>query len=157
MITFNDLRIKLQIVLFLTTQWDTAGQERFRTLTNSYYRGANGIIIAYDVTDKESFENVKNWMDEIQKYANEDVCILLMGNKSDMGVEKRVSYEEGQELAKAYKISFVETSAKTGYNINEAFLSMTKEIHDKFGSSGRTEKGGTTIVRLTTDTKSKCC
>ena len=96
-------------------------------------------------------------MDEIQKYANEEVCILMIGNKNDMKENRKVSYEEGQELAKAYNISFVEASAKTGYNINEAFLSMTKEMHEKIGVSGKSVNGGNTIIKLTTDNKSKCC
>merc|ERR1712100_792056 len=84
--------IKLQI-------WDTAGQERFRTITSSYYRGAHGIIVVFDVTDQESFENVKHWLQEIDKYANEGVMKLLVGNKSDLQSKKVVSYDEAKELA----------------------------------------------------------
>ena len=79
--------MKLQI-------WDTAGQERFRTITSSYYRGAHGIIIVYDVTDKESFDSVKNWLREIDRYATEGVNKLLIGNKCDMVSKRVVSYEE---------------------------------------------------------------
>lgn len=80
--------IKLQI-------WDTAGQERFRTITCSYYRGAHGIIIVYDVTDRESFESVKYWMEEIDRYANESVISLLVGNKTDREEDRVISIEEG--------------------------------------------------------------
>ena len=84
--------VKLQI-------WDTAGQERFRTITSSYYRGAHGIIIVYDVTDKESFNNVKHWIQEIDKYAADGVKKLLVGNKCDLASKKVVSHDEAKELA----------------------------------------------------------
>ena len=83
--------VKLQI-------WDTAGQDRFRTITSSYYRGAQGILIVYDCTDKESFENIKTWMNEIDKYAQESVIRLLVGNKADLAERRQVTYEEGIEL-----------------------------------------------------------
>ncbi|OXB71905.1 UNVERIFIED_CONTAM: hypothetical protein H355_004784 [Colinus virginianus] len=104
--------VKLQI-------WDTAGQERFRTITSSYYRGAHGIIIVYDVTDRESFNNVKNWMVEIDKYAMEGVSKLLVGNKCDLSAKRAVSYEEGKEFADSCNIRFVETSAKNAHNVEQ--------------------------------------
>ena len=87
--------IKLQI-------WDTAGQERFRTLTASYYRGAQGIIIVYDVTDRETFDNVRTWISEIEKYSQAGVCKILVGNKCDMDDKRQITREEGEELAAAY-------------------------------------------------------
>ncbi|OEH76258.1 hypothetical protein cyc_06803 [Cyclospora cayetanensis] len=113
--------VKLQI-------WDTAGQERFRTITSSYYRGAHGIVVVYDVTDRESFANVKNWMLEIERYAMEGVSKLLVGNKSDLTAKKVVSYEEGKELADSCNIRFIETSAKSAQNVEEAFHIMASEI-----------------------------
>mmetsp|Transcript_73826 Transcript_73826/g.102541 ORF Transcript_73826/g.102541 Transcript_73826/m.102541 type:complete len:144 (+) Transcript_73826:30-461(+) len=91
-IRLEDQTIKLQI-------WDTAGQERFRTLTASYYRGAQGIIIVYDVTDRETFENVRTWINEIEKYSQANVCKILVGNKCDMEDKRQVTKEEGEELA----------------------------------------------------------
>ena len=82
-------------------QWDTAGQERFRTITSSYYRGAHGIIIVYDISDRESFDNVKQWLSEIDRYACENVNKLLVGNKSDLASKRAVSTEQGQELAES--------------------------------------------------------
>ena len=99
--------IKLQI-------WDTAGQERFRTITSSYYRGAHGIIIVYDVTDQESFGNVKQWLHEIDRYACENVNKLLVGNKCDKEGERMVSREEGQKCARKYQMMFIEVSAVAG-------------------------------------------
>ena len=113
--------IKLQI-------WDTAGQERFRTLTSSYYRGAHGIIIVYDVCDRDSFENVRQWMTEIERFASEQVNKLLVGNKCDLDELRKVSFQEGAELAKHFDIPFLETSAKNSVNVEETFSTMTREI-----------------------------
>eukprot|EP00980_Cylindrotheca_fusiformis_P000372 scaffold91_cov127-Cylindrotheca_fusiformis.AAC.32 len=113
--------IKLQI-------WDTAGQERFRTITSSYYRGAHGIIVVYDVTDQESFNNVKQWLHEIDRYAAENVNKLLVGNKSDLTGKRVVSTEQGKEFADSLGIEFLETSAKTSTNVEQAFLTMASQI-----------------------------
>uniref|UniRef100_A0A0E0DEQ7 GST N-terminal domain-containing protein n=1 Tax=Oryza meridionalis TaxID=40149 RepID=A0A0E0DEQ7_9ORYZ len=101
--------------------WDTAGQERFRTITSSYYRGAHGIIIVYDITDMESFNNVKEWMSEIDKYANDSVCKLLVGNKCDLAESRVVETAVAQAYADEIGISFLETSAKDSINAEEAF------------------------------------
>lgn len=86
-------KVKLQI-------WDTAGQDRFKTITSSYYRGAHGIVIVYDVTDRDSFEAVKNWIGEIDKYSDEKVFKFLVGNKSDLVERRQVSAEEGRKYGK---------------------------------------------------------
>ncbi|KAJ8256586.1 hypothetical protein COCON_G00187380 [Conger conger] len=121
--------VKLQI-------WDTAGQERFRTITSSYYRGAHGIIIVYDVTDQESFNNVKQWLEEIDRYACENVSKLLVGNKCDLASKKVVDFTTGKEFAVSLKIPFLETSAKNANNVEKAFLTMATEIQKRLGSSG---------------------
>ncbi|KAM3147056.1 hypothetical protein pb186bvf_000772 [Paramecium bursaria] len=120
-IQIGEHNVKLQI-------WDTAGQDRFRTITCSYYRGAQGIMIVYDITDRESFENVKTWMVEIDKYASESVNRMLIGNKCDMSERREVSYDEGLELSRQYSIPFYETSAKSSLNIDIAFTHITKNI-----------------------------
>jgi len=119
--------IKLQI-------WDTAGQERFRTITSSYYRGAHGIIVVYDVTDQESFNNVKQWLQEIERYASENVNKLLVGNKCDLTNKKSVETAKAQEYADSLKIPFLETSAKNSTNVEEAFMRMAKEIKSRMAT-----------------------
>lgn len=118
--------IKLQI-------WDTAGQERFRTITSSYYRGAHGIIVVYDVTDQESFANVKQWLQEIDRYASENVNKLLVGNKSDLTQKKVVDYTTAKEYADQLGMPFLETSAKNSTNVEQAFLTMAAEIKNRMG------------------------
>lgn len=113
--------IKLQI-------WDTAGQERFRTITLSYYRGAHGIIIVYDVTDLESFNNVKQWLQEIDRYATGGVMKLLVGNKSDLVDKKAVDFAQAKEFADALDIPILETSALNANNVEQAFLTMARQI-----------------------------
>jgi len=119
--------IKLQI-------WDTAGQERFRTITSSYYRGAHGIIIVYDITDKESFDNVRQWLFEIDRYASENVCKLLVGNKSDLANKRAVEFEAAKSFADELNIPFLETSAKNATNVEQAFLTMAAQIKNKMQS-----------------------
>merc|ERR1712050_518037 len=128
-------KIKLQI-------WDTAGQERFRTITSSYYRGAHGIIVVYDVTDKESFNNVKHWVQEIEKYAADGINKLLVGNKSDLSSKKVVSFDEAKELADSLNIQFMETSAKNAHNVEQAFQSMAREIKERVAAKPQTKGTG---------------
>lgn len=113
--------VKLQI-------WDTAGQERFRTITSAYYRGADGIILVYDVTSADSFDHVNDWLKEVNRYASEGTCKLLVGNKSDRTSDKVVSAEKAKEFADELGIAFLETSAKSAKNVEEAFLTMAGEL-----------------------------
>mmetsp|Transcript_152032 Transcript_152032/g.268418 ORF Transcript_152032/g.268418 Transcript_152032/m.268418 type:complete len:207 (+) Transcript_152032:42-662(+) len=108
--------------------WDTAGQERFRTITSSYYRGSQGIMVVYDVTDRSSFEHVRGWMQEIEKYAKEGTPSLLIGNKCDLTSKRAVLADEGKELAEELGVRFMETSARNAHNIDHVFELMCKEI-----------------------------
>jgi len=108
-------------------QWDTAGQERFRTITSAYYRGADGIIVVYDVTHKESFEHVREWLQEVEKYANDSTVKLLVGNKSDRQ-DRVVTTEEGQALADELGVPFIETSARSADNVEQAFTRMAGDL-----------------------------
>ena len=118
--------IKLQI-------WDTAGQDRFRAITKNYYKGSHGIILIYDVTNLQTFENVKNWITQIREEANKNVVIFLAGNKADLPEESRaVQKEDGQKMAEEYNIPFQETSAKEGINVNETFQELVEKIDEVF-------------------------
>uniref|UniRef100_A0A7S2Y0T5 Uncharacterized protein n=1 Tax=Fibrocapsa japonica TaxID=94617 RepID=A0A7S2Y0T5_9STRA len=112
--------VKLQI-------WDTAGQERFRTITSAYYRGADGIIMVYDITHKEAFDHVNDWLAEVDRYAGESTCKLLVGNKSDR-TDRAVETQTAKEYADELGIPFIETSAKSAANVEQAFLTMAKQL-----------------------------
>merc|ERR1712098_746009 len=117
-------KIKLQI-------WDTAGQERFHTITTSYYRGAMGIMLVYDITNAKSFDNIAKWLRNIDEHANEDVERMILGNKCDMEDKRVIPKERGDAIAKEHNIKFLETSAKTNVNIDRAFIELSESILDK--------------------------
>ncbi|KAL3319862.1 GTP-binding protein of the rab [Cichlidogyrus casuarinus] len=106
--------------------WDTAGQERFRTITSSYYRGAHGIIVVYDITDRATFDHVKDWSQEIQRCASSTVKKLLIGNKIDLVDKRQVEITEGKQLALDYQMEFIETSAQNATNVDDAFTKMAQ-------------------------------
>uniref|UniRef100_A0A674PGQ0 small monomeric GTPase n=1 Tax=Takifugu rubripes TaxID=31033 RepID=A0A674PGQ0_TAKRU len=120
-IELDGKRVKLQI-------WDTAGQERFRTITTAYYRGAMGIMLVYDTSNEKSFENIKNWIRNIEEHASSDVEKMILGNKCDMTDRRQVSKDRGEKLAIDYGVKFMETSAKSGLNVEEAFYTMARDI-----------------------------
>lgn len=150
-VTIDSKVVKLQI-------WDTAGQERFRTITSAYYRGADGIIMVYDVTSAESFDHVEEWLSEVDRYANENTVKLLVGNKADLVEKREVSEETAQRFADKLNISFLETSAKTATNVEAAFLTMAKElIKMRDGSSKGPETGGSVTLEPTPTKKGGGC
>lgn len=123
-------KVKLQI-------WDTAGQERFRTITSSYYRSSHGVILVYDVTNRDTFDDLKSWNEEVDLYTTVDtmnltktltIAKLLVGNKCDMTLRRNVTREEGKQFAKANGMDFIETSAKTGTGVDTAFIRLTTEM-----------------------------
>lgn len=122
-------RVKCQL-------WDTAGQERFRTLTTSYYRDAQGVVIVYDVSDRQSFDNVASWKADVERHAGDDVAMMILGNKADLGEHRAVAFAEGAEIAAAvgtdaHEALFYETSAKDSYNVEEAFMALAACIKDR--------------------------
>ena len=121
-VDIGERKCKLQI-------WDTAGQERFKTVTSAYYRGADGIIIVFDQTDKESFNNVQNWIDDISKYSTEEPSKIIIANKEDISDERKsVKMEDIAELEKKTGLEVIKTSAKTGENIDYAFKKLTQKL-----------------------------
>lgn len=114
-------KIKLQV-------WDTAGQERFKTITTAYYRGAMGIMLVYDVSNLKSFENISNWIRNIEMHATQDVELMILGNKCDIADKRQITREKGEQLALQHSIKFLETSAKANINIEEAFFTLARDI-----------------------------
>lgn len=108
--------------------WDTAGQERFKAITRSYLRGAEGILLVYDITDQTSFEDVKSWMSQIKQFADSVCDKVLVGNKCDLDGDREVTYEKGKEMASEFGINFYEASAKQNKNIAEAFEDLAKQV-----------------------------
>jgi len=145
-------RIKVQL-------WDTAGQERFKAIARGYYRGAVGALIVFDITKSETFKNVETWIGEMNKHSEPDVFIMLVGNKSDLKQSREVSTDSATKFAKEHQLSYIETSAKDGDNIKEAFQQTIGEIFERkkkaslSGTGGQQEtvKKGETVVLTAPD------
>ena len=148
MLSLKSKVLKLQI-------WDTAGQERFRNITQTYYKGAMGILLAYDCTNRDSFGHVKDWMQQIHEHANPDVVVALVANKVDMVDARVVTPEEGRALSEEMNVLYFETSAKTGHNIEDTFHQLASTILDR----GLCEKYGYSNVRVKKPApkKARCC
>lgn len=164
-IDINGKKIKLQL-------WDTAGQERFRTITTAYYRGADGVVLVYDVQDEKTFADARDvWYNTIMENALPECQLILVGNKADLdedenGQQRAVSYEEGENLAKSLGMAFVEASAKTNKNVDEVFFTLVKMIEEKLenkddgGKKDDKKKLKSEGINLKSGSKSKsnnCC
>ena len=122
-IQIQQKNIKLQI-------WDTAGQESFKSITRSYYRGAAGALLVYDITRRDTFTHLTRWLEEVKQNGNPDMAIMLIGNKSDLDARRQVSTNEGEMFAREHGLIFMETSAKTAQNVEEAFLQTSEIIYE---------------------------
>ena len=144
----NNKKIKVQI-------WDTAGQDRFLSITRNYYKGANGILLVFDITDRSSFDHIKNWIEKIKEEAPETVIIYLVGNKIDCIDDRIISTEEGQKLAEEFKLKYYETSAKNNENVSTTFLDLIKEIDSVLSDFDNLNYG--TSIHSKKKSKKKCC
>ena len=140
-IEIEDKKVRLQI-------WDTAGQERFRNVTKSYFQSSQGLVLVYDITDRESFEKLNFWVDNIKNFAPENAKFILVGNKCDLANERKVSYEEGENYAKNLNIKFFEASARDGTNVNELFFYLANEIYQDNKLKGNNNSNNGVILRL---------
>ena len=145
--------IKMQI-------WDTAGQERFRNIISSYFRGSHGILLIYDITNKNSFNNLQDWLEVIENNANKNVLKILIGNKNDLEEDRQIKTEEGQSFANRNNMQFIETSAKTNTNVTDAFEALAK-IMMEFNSDKKPISNENKKVNVSSgknlNTKKKCC
>mmetsp|Transcript_26175 Transcript_26175/g.80522 ORF Transcript_26175/g.80522 Transcript_26175/m.80522 type:complete len:202 (-) Transcript_26175:266-871(-) len=148
-IDLDGKRVKLQI-------WDTAGQEQFRTITRSYFRGAQGIVLVYDITDRGTFNSVRSWMSQIADHADAQVNRVLIGNKCDHESARQVSTDEGQRLAEEYGVRFFETSAKNDVNVSECFTTIAREAKARIPTDN-TSKQGPLKPPAAKQSKAGCC
>lgn len=139
--------IKLQI-------WDTAGQERYRTLTTNLYKGAVGIVLIYDITNKKTFENVRSWITSIEEETSKKIILILVGNKADLKDERKVQKEEGEDIAKEFNLPFFESSAQSGLNVKSVFETLAKLIVEKKAQSANQ---GQKLTNIKNVEKKKCC
>ena len=153
-IDLDDRLIKLQI-------WDTAGHEKFRTITTSYYKSAHAIIILYDITQKASFDHIRNWITEIDKFGKQGVLKVIVGNKLDMENNRKITKEAAENLALKYGIKFWEVSAKDNTNIEEMFLDTIKTLLEKNSKIISEGSSMATNIQLNKNVKNKknkkCC
>lgn len=161
--TVEDKQLKLQI-------WDTAGQESFRSITRSYYRGAAGALLVYDITRKDTFDHILSWLEDARAHSNSDMSIILVGNKSDLEHRREVPRESGEAFAKEHGLLFLETSAKSNANVEDAFLSTAARIYDKVKAGtldlsseqhgvkvGATNNTINLLDDVSTESKGTCC
>ena len=144
----NGKQVKVQL-------WDTAGQERFRTIAKSYYKGAHGIILIYDVSNPKTYDNIKKWLAQIKEEASSKVCIILVANKIDHE-ERVVTEEEGEKLAKSFNLKIFESSAKENINVTEAFQEVIENISVNYSNI---MTSGTILqnTKIITKEKKGCC
>ena len=155
-IIINNKKIKIQI-------WDTAGQERYRSITSAYYKGAKGALIVYDITRKCTFDNIDKWISDLKLNGDKNICIVILGNKSDLDDKREVSKGEGIKKSEMYKTAFLETSALNGDNIGKAFDEIIDQIIQNnksfFEDSNKKEmdKGVNLNDSNKDNDKKKCC
>ena len=149
-IKIDDKVVKLQI-------WDTAGEERFRNIAKNYFHTSNGFLLVYDISNKESFEKLNFWNEQIKINAPENTKCIVIGNKTDLNDKREVSQMEGEKLSKEYKLGFYETSAKDGNNVNKVFEDLASEIMKDIKKNGNRNKRSSQVLKKNTKVQKKGC
>ena len=154
-IIINNKRIKIQI-------WDTAGQERYRSITSAYYKGAKGALIVYDITRKNTFDNIDKWITDLKLNGDKNICIIILGNKYDLIDKREINKNDGIKKAEMYKTAFLETSALNGDNISKAFDELIEQIvinnKNIFQDNNKNEiDKGVNLNDEKNNNKKKCC
>lgn len=121
LITVDQHQVKLHI-------WDTAGQERFRSIAKAYFRNAVGVLLVFDITERKSFDDLSTWLNDVHALCDPNVVVQLIGNKADMASSRAVTVSEAEAFAKNHQMSYLETSAKNGDNVSEAFIRVASQI-----------------------------
>ncbi|XP_019634613.1 PREDICTED: ras-related protein Rab6-like [Branchiostoma belcheri] len=137
----EDRTVRLQL-------WDTAGQERFRSLIPSYIRDSTVAVVVYDITNANSFHQTSKWIDDVRTERGSDVIIMLVGNKTDLSDKRQVSLEDGERKAKELNVMFIETSAKTGYNVKQLFRRVAAALPGMESSQDQKNKEDMIEVKL---------
>ena len=156
-VEFGSKFIKIGKYVIKVQIWDTAGQESFRSIARSYYRGAIGVIIMYDISNKDSFLNIYRWLCEIKEQTDHEICILLVGNKIDLNENRLVKFEEAREFAVNNDLIFIEASALTGINVEDSFTMLTASILKKIEEGKIDIAKGHTGIRVGEPIKKKSC
>ena len=170
-VEFGEKNIKYNNKTYQLQLWDTAGQEQFRSITRAYFKNSVCALVLYDITNKSTFENVKQWIEDCTNYMPKNGYIILVGNKCDLEEKREVSKDEGQQLADLYGLLFFETSAKTEINVNEVFIKSLEEIAKKIESNfydlsdancgikmlDKTTKNKLSNKKISNEKKKSCC
>ena len=150
---FVSFNVRVQNKIIKLQIWDTCGQEVYRSLISSFFRSASLAIIVYSIDTEDSFNNIEKWLNDIKTQSNPDIKIFLIGNKADLEDKRRLTKEQGEQLCKDHKLAFfMETSAKTGFNVQNVFIQVAKELylqHEEI--KNRVSRPGTMIMPLPED------
>ena len=140
-VEFGTKNFKIEDNIVKVQIWDTAGQERYRSITNAYYKGAKGSLLVYDITNPKTFESIDRWLSDLKVNGDENISVVLLGNKSDLESDRKVTTQQGKEKAEFYKLAFMETSALNGNNIEKAFSELITDVyknhHDLFAKEAK--------------------
>ena len=137
--------------------WDTAGEERFKSFATNIFGSANGILLLYNVTSQVSFENLNSCLTEIKKYANKDICMILVGTNCNLEDERKITYKEGEDFAINNGMKFIEVSAKDNINVNEAFEILVEDIYNSYSNNSKVDEQKDKHPLPENDKKEKKC